>query len=1085
MESTGTDHCPPPLLRTVTAMVLLVFCVAGLPLTAEEAPASFYKKETGLFSPRPDAAKPLNTIDRFGPVGIGIELHQPAFVMKVKNVEEGSPAAATGQLKPGQIIESINGETLADIDPRIQLGNIITRAEATDGIVTLRIKDGEASKDVDVTIPVLGEYSDTWPLNCPKSGRIVRNLGDYLAKPGANHGFSGIALLYLLSTGEEKDLELARKWARHRYREGNNPHNGWRLGYGALPLAEYYLRTGDKKILPAIERYAESARATYVVGGWSTRNRGVFHYFNGGRMNAAGLHVCTFLLLAKQCGVDVDEEMLQGALKQFYRFAGRGNVAYGDHRPESGYVDNGKTGALAFTMAAAASLTPGGENSIYARARDVSAIKGFYSTPWMLHGHTGGGIGEIWRGASMGLMVDKRPVKYREFMDNRRWFYELSRRYDGSMCILGGGRYDNPEWGVMMGLSYTIPRKKLVIAGAKSKFGTRYQLPERPWGTKADDMFCSLEPAKDKNGNSPDIARERLGSVDSRSILAKMREKDVSKEYLLTYAHHQDMHLRFAAARRAAGVYPEYLNMHNTHKDLHPELISEFMQSKDPRVRWAGVDAIDAAPHKLLTDERFNILATMITDPREAWFVADAALRIMKYATAEQLDPHVNQLIRWLNHEDWWMSLAALNPLMTLVSDKRHCDKILDAVGAMIASNQRFNRWWREPLLDPIADASDDVKAQVCDMLVKAYKNWPQPSADANIAHPDAEKYFIKRIAKCLARLPGGLDALYSVSQKRYPENPLSHRYPYLHMNEEQRKTNPKSIDVLRSVILNELIPEHLKEHGERIRALASLERKKMYPINQHTGKPMMIVNPGGRNDPIDQLSLLYDRAGIKDYHWKIWGPEGRYDNQWWYHMFRPSDNYSMNHDGPRYRDFELPEGMDNWYAVDFDPGKTGWETALAPFGNYGNKLPRGDRCHIPFCGCGHAETFWDKEILLMRHTFKLPPMQEGYRYRLLVGGQSHVGIGAAYTVYLDGKKLVETTRAQGRYSGGLPDGAFITKDFFDLFEDGEVVVAVQSYLRKMPRSGRIRGHMNAWFEQMNMPPITVEESIKPENETK
>jgi C-terminal processing protease CtpA/Prc len=38
------------------------------------------------------------------PVGIGINLVQPAFQMQVKNVEPGSPAAATGKLKPGQII---------------------------------------------------------------------------------------------------------------------------------------------------------------------------------------------------------------------------------------------------------------------------------------------------------------------------------------------------------------------------------------------------------------------------------------------------------------------------------------------------------------------------------------------------------------------------------------------------------------------------------------------------------------------------------------------------------------------------------------------------------------------------------------------------------------------------------------------------------------------------------------------------------------------------------------------------------------------------------------------------------------------
>ena len=94
--------------------------------------------------------------------------------MRVKNVEEGSPAAETGKLKKGQIIESINGEKLADIDPRIQLGRILAKAEATDGVVKLAIK-GEA-EPVTVRIPVLGAYSKTWPLNCAKSDKIVRQV---------------------------------------------------------------------------------------------------------------------------------------------------------------------------------------------------------------------------------------------------------------------------------------------------------------------------------------------------------------------------------------------------------------------------------------------------------------------------------------------------------------------------------------------------------------------------------------------------------------------------------------------------------------------------------------------------------------------------------------------------------------------------------------------------------------------------------------------------------------------------------------------------------------------------------------------
>ena len=170
-------------------------------------------------------------------------------------------------------------------------------------------------------------------------------------------------------------------------------------------------------------------------------------------------------------------------MRHFYRYAGRGGNPYGDDRPEVGFVDNGKNGNLAFAMAAAASLTPDGEKSVYAGARDVCAMTSFYTTTFMLHGHTGGGIGEIWRSAAMGLLHEKKPEQYREFMDNRHWHYELSRRFDGSFGILGGGGYDDEKWGVAYALAYTMPRKTLRITGAPpTKFSKPYQLPEAALG---------------------------------------------------------------------------------------------------------------------------------------------------------------------------------------------------------------------------------------------------------------------------------------------------------------------------------------------------------------------------------------------------------------------------------------------------------------------------------------------------------------------------------------------------------------------------------------------------------------------------
>ena len=69
----------------------------------------------------------------FGPTGIGINLKRPGMTMEISRVEEGSPAAATGKLKKGQIIESINGVVLQKVDPRVLLGDIITKAEPKPG----------------------------------------------------------------------------------------------------------------------------------------------------------------------------------------------------------------------------------------------------------------------------------------------------------------------------------------------------------------------------------------------------------------------------------------------------------------------------------------------------------------------------------------------------------------------------------------------------------------------------------------------------------------------------------------------------------------------------------------------------------------------------------------------------------------------------------------------------------------------------------------------------------------------------------------------------------------------------------------
>lgn len=169
-------------------------------------PAYYTAATTPLYNPYPDVTdkKPW-LVRNLGPVGIGINLIRPGMTMQINNVEKGSPAEAAGKLQKGQIVESINDKVLKEVDPRIILGDIVAEAEAKDGKVVLKIQ-GEG--DVTVKIPVMGACSKRWPLNCPKSDKIVRNLADLLAKDDQPKWGS---VIFLLSTGEDKDLAAIRR----------------------------------------------------------------------------------------------------------------------------------------------------------------------------------------------------------------------------------------------------------------------------------------------------------------------------------------------------------------------------------------------------------------------------------------------------------------------------------------------------------------------------------------------------------------------------------------------------------------------------------------------------------------------------------------------------------------------------------------------------------------------------------------------------------------------------------------------------------------------------------------------------------
>jgi hypothetical protein len=225
----------------------------------------------------------------------------------------------------------------------------------------------------------------------------------------------------------------------------------------------------------------------------------------------------------------------------------------------------------------------------------------------------------------------------------------------------------------------------------------------------------------------------------------------------------------------------------------------------------------------------------------------------------------------------------------------------------------------------------------------------------------------------------------------------------------------------------------------------------------------------------LDTLFTYYQAAGIHDYGWKPFGPDMR-NASWDYLSFDPAGKADPKKD--RYRDITYPDGMANWYAVDFDAAKAGWKSASAPFGqNEGKLAALSARCTNPHCGCGNApKTLWEKEVLLMRQTFEIPKLDPDRRYRLVVGGSAHTFAGEGFALYVNGKLFAEAK--SGYYkNGGDARGGHIFSDFLPEFQGDKVTIAVKGFLRQTGYVGTPappRGHLSVWMEEAKVPEVVL-----------
>ncbi len=287
----------------------------------------------------------------------------------------------------------------------------------------------------------------------------------------------------------------------------------------------------------------------------------------------------------------------------------------------------------------------------------------------------------------------------------------------------------------------------------------------------------------------------------------------------------------------------------------------------------------------------------------------------------------------------------------------------------------------------------------------------------------------------------------------------------------------------LKPIIMEEMVPTFLETTFANNRSLLT---------NIVTAKKPEKMPTDIRSD-LDTLIDYYDMAGVKGFDWQPFGPEMR-NATWSYFSFDPPEKQELEK-SDRYREITFPAGMENWYSPDFDPVAAGWKTGKAPFGRMGDKLDRlRPACNGERCGCCEMPaTLWEKEVLLMRQTFEIPPLKEGHAYRLILGGAGCDRTGEGFAIYANGKLLTQVNGGFFRYTGIR--GAYLFDDTLPEFKSGKVTISVKNFLRythfrnKTTYFGPYReywgkpvppnGHVTLWMEQAKLSPETLEAADK------
>lgn len=987
-----------------------------LSLQAADKPPSagdawYTEPQVYQFRPRVDRDREFGSI---GATGIEASIRK-GVVLTVDSVVANSPAE--GRCRAGDVILGVNGVSLNGKDPFVALGNALTEAEATDGVLLFDLKDSKGEiRKAEVKIPVLGPYSSTFPLKCDKSDRIVKESAAYYASQlsgTAQHPVEigelekSLVGLFLLSTGDDTYLPVVRRIFDEELKGPIPPKDGastWHIGYRGVLCGEYFLRTGDKTVLPLLEGFCTAAKLGQRYDcGWAHKiyDTPTVYWL----MNAAGTQMLTTMLLGRECRVKVDEETLRKTLRQWYRFAGHGSVPYGDHVPGGGLGSNGKDGMTAAAMRIASHAE--GDVSRYKKANEWFTIATANQYPSMVVGHGDNGRGDAkWRGITLSALQDFAPERFRKEMDRHRWWLDLSRKSDGGFRIATLEKFGDVGSGAVIGLFYTAPRKTLQMTGApRSPHARTFSLPGFEWGTEADLAFLSTAPCGGYEKFGPE---EEIHTLVNRLITPSGARgtpfpgEPLPLDYLRKNVRHQEIEIRIAAAKALR---------HFGHWDE----LEALLRDPDPRLRRAAIDGLidwtgffHMGPNRITTSQYtpgiLKALRDILADPKEAWWVIDGALFAMNAAPVAEVEHNLPAMMKWVESEEGDLRMAAFLGLLGAQPDPQLFKKVLPTLARMLGDPRKTNREWMDGLLAEVGrknSGDPEISRMIEAGFAKAIKGTTVLQNEGLYRRQAEGLYMISHSAMALMQeSPDASVPLATIIADRLEE--ITPEMLINIVSTPGIDTGPKNRLGLYAVVTRQ---KNDQQRKELIELLDTAYRKKMIE---------MLHAPTTDERFRDNLiQSIADIGKLRSYKrgWQPIATPVEEDGKWRYRTFNTTSKktigWSNTYTGDDFMKAAVPAGMESWYLAEFDDRQ--WSLGKPPIGKgrFEGAMKKGGGMR-PIGVIFPNNTAWNDghEFLMMRAHFDLDPGKLDYQlYRVSVLS-AH-----CYKVFINGRQVAARAR--------------------------------------------------------------------------